>query len=42
VEFLSSRQDDGSGYAAPAFEPKASSAPADTGFSQVDDEELPF
>ena len=42
VEFLSSRQDDGGGYPAPAFEPKAPSAPADTGFSQVDDEELPF
>ena len=42
VEFLSSRQDDGAGYNAPAFEPKAVSAPADTGFSQVDDEDLPF
>jgi len=42
VEFLSSRQDDGSGYVAPAFEPKAVSAPANAGFSQVDDEDLPF
>ena len=41
VEFLSSRQDDGSGYSAPiASESKAASA--DAGFSQVDDEDLPF
>ena len=42
VEFLSSRQDD-AGYtaAAPAAAPKA--APAmDTGFQEVDDEDLPF
>ena len=42
VEFLSSRQDDGSGYSAPASAPAVSAAPADNGFSQVDDEDLPF
>ena len=42
VEFLSSRQDDAGSYAAPAFEAKVSSVPGDTGFSQVDDEDLPF
>lgn len=41
VEFLSSRQEDG-GYAAPASEAKSGSASADIGFSQVDDEDLPF
>ena len=42
VEFLSSRQDDGSGYVPAASEPKAAPASADVGFSQVDDEDLPF
>ncbi len=41
VEFLSSRQEDG-GYTASASDAKPSSAPADLGFSQVDDEDLPF
>ena len=41
VEFLSSRQDDAGYTAAPAAAPKA--APAmDTGFQEVDDEDLPF
>ncbi len=41
VEFLSSRQEDG-GYSASSSDPRPSSAPADTGFAQVDDEDLPF
>ena len=41
VEFLSSRQDDAGYTAAPAAAPKA--APVmDTGFQEVDDEDLPF
>lgn len=42
VEFLSSRSDDGAAYtpAAPASKPAA--APADNGFKEVDDEDLPF
>lgn len=41
VEFLSSRQDDAAYAAAPAAAPKA--APVmDTGFQEVDDEDLPF
>ena len=41
VEFLSSRSDDGAAYtpAAPASKP---AAPADNGFKEVDDEDLPF
>ena len=41
VEFLSSRSDDGAAYtpAAPASRP---AAPADNGFKEVDDEDLPF
>mgnify|MGYP001219784743 FL=1 len=39
VEFLSSRQEDG-GYAPASGD--SSRAPADHGFEQVDDEELPF
>ena len=44
VEFLSSRQDDGASYGASASAPApaAPSAPADTGFTQVDDDDLPF
>ena len=41
VEFLSSRSEDGSGYAPPSGEMKASE-PMDAGFAQVDDEDLPF
>ncbi len=41
VEFLSSRQDDGTYSSASGDSPRAS-APADHGFEQVDDEELPF
>lgn len=43
VEFLSSRSDDGvAASAAPASAPAASKAPADNGFTEVDDEDLPF
>lgn len=41
VEFLSSRQEDG-GYAPSSSAEVKVSAPADTGFAQVDDEDLPF
>ncbi len=40
VEFLSSRNEDGGYSAAPALQ--SASAPADNGFAQVDDEDLPF
>ncbi|MEA5014524.1 MAG: single-stranded DNA-binding protein [Candidatus Limiplasma sp.] len=41
VEFLSSRQEEGA-YGSSSGEPSKASAPADHGFEQVDDEELPF
>lgn len=41
VEFLSSRQEDG-GFAPSSSAEVKVSAPADTGFAQVDDEDLPF
>lgn len=41
VEFLSSRQEDGGYVPSSSAEVKAP-APADTGFAQVDDEDLPF
>jgi len=42
VEFLSPRQDDGGGFVSAASEEKPSSGSMDAGFSQVDDEDLPF
>ena len=42
VEFLSGRQDEGMGYSAPASDGKAPAASTAAGFSQVDDEDLPF
>ena len=45
VEFLSSRNEDGGAapYSAPAAKPQQSAAaPAETGFQEVDDEDLPF
>ena len=46
VEFLSSRNEDGAApYSAPASDRPAASAaaaPAETGFQEVDDEDLPF
>lgn len=42
VEFLSSRQEEG-GYSAPSSAPvRSMPAPADNGFSEVDDDDLPF
>ncbi|MEG0271022.1 MAG: single-stranded DNA-binding protein [Clostridia bacterium] len=43
VEFLSSRMDDASGAPSSAPEHRSSAAPAaETGFQEVDDEDLPF
>lgn len=43
VEFLSSRSEDGAGYTPGAAPAKPAAAPvADTGFQEVDDEDLPF
>lgn len=42
VEFLTSRSDDGSGYTPAAPAQPAAAPAAETGFQQVDDEDLPF
>ena len=42
VEFLSSRQDDQAGGPAPVHAANSGAAPKDTGFTEVDDEDLPF
>ncbi|NLI22425.1 MAG: single-stranded DNA-binding protein [Clostridiales bacterium] len=42
VEFLSSRQDEQAGGPAPAHATNSGAAPKDTGFTEVDDEDLPF
>ncbi|MDD3337046.1 MAG: single-stranded DNA-binding protein [Eubacteriales bacterium] len=45
VEFLSSRSDDAAGYApsaSPSTQPVAAAPAAETGFQEVDDEDLPF
>lgn len=42
VEFLSSRQDEQAGGPAPAHATNSGATPKDTGFTEVDDEDLPF